>query len=268
MREGQDVAEVALPVDGPEGEELLRAALVERGKPSYLRLSNNDYTLDAYEKTLGRQSPDLADPLTGRLGATITEFDRIDAARIPIYFMTGWWDLAYVDDTISLYSSLTTTPKRLLLGPWNHISFSTAVETRRWFDHWLKDIDNGILHEPPITYCTWSADGEGVWRSAHRWPVPDAEPTRFYLGAGGVLSSERAHATERLPHRVDYAVTTGLRSRHRHAYRTLDIALPDLDERARACLSWTSAPLASTVEITGTPVLHVRLTRTTSPRAC
>src|SRR5262245_12156660 len=143
MREGQDVAEVALAVDGPEGDEQLRAALTERGKPGYLRLSNNDYTLDLYEKTLGRQSPDLADPATGRLGATITEFDRIDASGVPIYFMTGWWDLAYVDDTISLFSSLTL-PKRLLLGPWNHISFSTTVETRRWFDYWLKDIDNGI----------------------------------------------------------------------------------------------------------------------------
>jgi putative CocE/NonD family hydrolase len=261
MREGQDVAEVALAVDGPEGDDELRAALAERGKPGYLRLSNNDYTLDLYEKTLGRQSPDLADPLTGRLGATITEFDRIDASRVPIYVMTGWWDLAYVDDTISLFSSLTL-PKRLLLGPWNHISFSTTVETRRWFDYWLKDIDNGVTSEPPIAYCTWSANGAVEWRSTLRWPVPDIAPRRFYLQSGDALTRERAHVTTPRGYRVDYTVTTGLRSRHRHAYRTLDIALPNLDERARGCAVWTSAPLDAPLEITGTAVLHLRIEST------
>ena len=57
----------------------------------------------------------------------------------------------------------------------------------RWFDHYLKGIDNGVEREPVVRYYVMGAVGEG--ERAHRatsgvkrrdWPVP-ARETAYYL---------------------------------------------------------------------------------------
>jgi predicted acyl esterase len=58
-------------------------------------------------------------------------------------------------------------------------------ESLRWFDHWLKGIDNGIMDEPPVR-CFIPPTGE--WKSLNDWPPPEARWMRFYLHAEGVLS--------------------------------------------------------------------------------
>jgi putative CocE/NonD family hydrolase len=62
----------------------------------------------------------------------------------------------------------------------------------RWFDHWLKGIDNGVDREPPVSYFmmgdTFDKDAPGnEWRTSDVWP-PKSEITGYYLQAGGKLS--------------------------------------------------------------------------------
>ncbi len=62
----------------------------------------------------------------------------------------------------------------------------------RWFDHWLKDVDNGVEREPTVRYYVMGAVGEtsapgNEWQSAEDWPSP-AKPSRFYLLEQGRLS--------------------------------------------------------------------------------
>lgn len=38
----------------------------------------------------------------------------------------------------------------------------------RWFDYWLKRIDNGIVDEPPLRLFIMGAN---VWRDEHEWPL-------------------------------------------------------------------------------------------------
>lgn len=64
----------------------------------------------------------------------------------------------------------------------------------RWFDHWLKGIDNGVEKEPAVRYYVMGAVGEAnapgnVWREAADWP-PATTETSFYLQEGGVLKPE------------------------------------------------------------------------------
>jgi uncharacterized protein len=54
----------------------------------------------------------------------------------------------------------------------------------RWFDHWLKDVPNGIEREPAVRYYVMGAVGEegapgNVWREAADWP-PAVEKTAFF----------------------------------------------------------------------------------------
>src|SRR5262249_2891186 len=61
----------------------------------------------------------------------------------------------------------------------------------RWFDHYLKDKDNGIEREPAVRYYVMGPTEDntaGVWRNALDWPPP-AKPTSFYLQAKDGLAT-------------------------------------------------------------------------------
>ena len=60
-------------------------------------------------------------------------------------------------------------PKRLLMGPWSHMNPIDSIpgpridhvrELIRWFDRWLRGVENGIDREPPIVL--FALDREGV----------------------------------------------------------------------------------------------------------
>lgn len=69
-----------------------------------------------------------------------------------------------------------------LIPPWT--SPSIGVEALRWFDYWLKGIDNGIMDEPPVQYFVTGMPNERVWRSVKIWPLQDSSPARFYFAQG------------------------------------------------------------------------------------
>ena len=56
----------------------------------------------------------------------------------------------------------------------------------RWFERWLKDVDNGITDMPKVQYYLM---GKNEWRSADRWPLPDTDYRKFYLHSAGGANS-------------------------------------------------------------------------------
>jgi putative CocE/NonD family hydrolase len=53
-------------------------------------------------------------------------------------------------------------------------------EILRWWDHWLKDVDTGIMDEPAVHYWVMGAN---EWRSGSDWPLPETQWTKFYLNS-------------------------------------------------------------------------------------
>ena len=51
----------------------------------------------------------------------------------------------------------------------------------RFFDYWLKGIDNGIASEPPVRLFVM---GDNVWRDEQEWPLAGT-PGRRSLSLGG-----------------------------------------------------------------------------------
>src|SRR5262249_28672475 len=101
--------------------------------------------------------------------------------------------------------------QKLLMGPWGHGPieevkypensgkgmFGGNLSTElamRWFDYWLKGINNGIMDEPPLRYYVMGdvtdpkAPGN-EWRTAMAWPVP-ARTTSYFLLPGSGLSDK------------------------------------------------------------------------------
>ena len=67
----------------------------------------------------------------------------------------------------------------------------------RWFDRWLKGIENGIDEEPPIAVYVCGAD---AWLEAEQWPPPGVQERTLYLAAGerrGERVAERRRAGRR-----------------------------------------------------------------------
>ena len=52
----------------------------------------------------------------------------------------------------------------------------------RWFDRWLKNVDNGIDQDPPVMIFVMGVD---EWRSEADWPLPDTQYRPYYLHSRG-----------------------------------------------------------------------------------
>ena len=73
-------------------------------------------------------------------------------------------------------------------GPDN--AFDNNAAWARWFDYWLKGIENGVPDDPAVRLFVMAPPSEGTagggfWLEADEFPLPDAEETRFYLASGG-----------------------------------------------------------------------------------
>ena len=79
-------------------------------------------------------------------------------------------------------------PKKMIIGPPIYLDrplYQYQYESLRWFDYWLKGVDNGIMEEPPIAVFVTGTD---EWKTTTDWPLPETRWTPFYLHSGGLLS--------------------------------------------------------------------------------
>ncbi len=110
--------------------------------------------------------------------------------EVPVYLGCDWQNVPlHLPSTFTAYSALTNSPhvQVAMLGehglswPWE----SLHVEALAWFDHWLKGRDTGILEGSKFRYVL---PGEGKWRSADAWPLPETSRQSLALRADGALA--------------------------------------------------------------------------------
>lgn len=140
--------------------------------------------------------------------------------QIPIYNVGGWYDI-FNHGNISNFEYLQNEGaegargnQKLMMGPFGHGPLSGDLEypgfdrlalasdqELRWFDYWLKGIDNGIMDEPPVTYYMMAAAEKGALSPKNRllasanWPPANRE-VRYYLTADKVLTTHAPTAAE------------------------------------------------------------------------
>ncbi|MEM6416034.1 MAG: CocE/NonD family hydrolase [Pseudomonadota bacterium] len=215
--------------------------------------------------------------------------DGINKSNIPIYHWGGFRD-SYSQSSVRWYINGTQT-RRLTIGPWTHgglvdpRDYESArlrvIETRRWFDYWLKDIENGIVDEEPIHFAVVknpdpneTADavyGGFEWRTANDWPPSDTKPITFYLTkdasseTAGKLSPNADTDMSELSFDVDYRSTTGRRTRYYDATGGGGpMQYPDMNAHAEGALVYTSEPFSKPLDLFGFPQLYINA-RSTAP---
>jgi putative CocE/NonD family hydrolase len=135
-------------------------------------------------------------------GSVCEDFSAIEC---PVFAVGGWAD-PYTNPAMRLLEKLKV-PRKALVGPWGHQYPHQAnpgpmagflQEALRWWDHWLKDIDTGIMAEPMLR--AWMHDGHppraihdempGGWIGEPDWPSSNIGPRRFHLNAEGLSDRE------------------------------------------------------------------------------
>jgi len=236
--------------------------------------------------TLGKQSEiwfkkfPFRDSLTAD-GNTVWEgpgnlyplLDRINQSGIPVYMTTGWFDLFSGAKDMFLWFANLTVPKRLLIRPADHSEVEKnqsdldfEAEVHRWFDYWLKGIDNGIMNEPSIHYYVVGAPKKEAWHVSKQWPLANQKLTRFYFREGktgsvssvndGLLKPDLPGEKDAVDsYTVDYSTTSGKYSRWYAVNWPRNY--PDMQANDRKALTYTTSPLDSDMEITGHPIMSL-----------
>lgn len=190
----------------------------------------------------------------------------IDPATIttPALCVGGWRDV-FADALPRVFEEICG-PKKLLMGPWGHLLPQASAQgpidflpmALRWWDYWLRDVDNGVMDEPLVTMFREGATPG--WRTYESWPpVKDqlelatgADPTHLEDGLANI--PEMGTVSEYQPDPTA-GVLSGLRN-----IGMGDVGLPqdqhDDDQRG---LCATSAPLPDSVVLSGRAKVSARL---------
>lgn len=180
---------------------------------------------------------------------------RLDEINIPTFHGGVWYD-HFIRGTLAAHEGVTA-PKRLIVGPGWHGSPRDAGDgeihalERRWFDHYLRGDENGVLDEPPVRLYVYGAER---WVDEARWPVPCNEVALYFAaGPGGGADSLNDGLLTTMPGPADE-----VRISH-------DPAMPNKtcrDERdqrpfEQAALTFSTQPLEEDVEVIGSARLVV-----------
>ena len=135
-----------------------------------------------------------------------------DALTIPMLHVGGWYDI-FVANTMGDFAGIRdqgNVRQKVLIGPWVHGAFDGyAGEVDfglqgsnmlvlleeiqlRWFDHWLKGINDGVMDEPPVRIFVM---GDNRWRFESEWPLARTQYMPYYLHSGGAANSLRGDGT-------------------------------------------------------------------------
>ncbi len=127
-----------------------------------------------------------------------------------VYILAGWFDL-FTQQNLKNFEKVTEhalarsgrSEHKIIVGPWAHGGYgnstlgdldfgetaginSTEI-TQRWFDYQLKDLDTGIMDEPPVKIFVM---GENVWRFENEWPLARTEYTKYHLHSSGKANTK------------------------------------------------------------------------------
>jgi uncharacterized protein len=206
-----------------------------------------------------------------------TYIEDVNKSGVAIYHLGGWYDI-FTRDALLWFSNLESqAPQKLVIGPWSHsggMDQALGAEHLRWYDFWLKGIDNGVMEEPPIYYYTIGAPTGQEWRSTWQWPLPNQQSTKYYFHGGpsnsvhsindGLLILQApTNPTGVDTYVVDYSTTTGTATRWTNGYGG-SFDYPDMTVNDAKGLTYTTSPLTDDVEVTGHPIVHLWVTSTAS----
>ena len=154
-------------------------------------------------------------------------FDKI---TIPVHTLGGWFDIfsqgtlrGYVGMSHKGGSEQARRLSNIVIGPWGHgpsqkygaldfgpeANVDANVVQLRWYDYFLKGIDNGLAQEPPVKLFVM---GRNEWVYEREYPLARTQWKPLYFASGGGANSARGDG------RLTWEKSTGGSSPDRFRY--------------------------------------------------
>jgi putative CocE/NonD family hydrolase len=247
---------------------------------------NNRYPTELLSQAEFRDDPL---PLLGGSSTTFSEISafghrtEIEASQVAMQVWCGWLDSDVCEGALARYLTFKN-PQQVIIGPFSHgLDFNadpfltpaqhsppepTVEQQNRmmadFFDRLLRpDISSPI--QSGIRYYTM---GEGQWHDTKVWPPQGFDrATRLYFTEKHALSPTppvTVIASDIYP--VNFTASTGKKDRWATELN-LDVLYPDRSSEDGKLLIYTGATLATDVEITGSPVVVLKVASTVTDGA-
>jgi hypothetical protein len=157
----------------------------------------NWFTAHLMHHTVGRASQNLPDGWqtntlwfwlhnnldSGQLRGAQAQWDRI---TVPMFTVGNWTGFGlHLRGNTEAFMRAASKHKKLRIHTGSHVHPFYTEEGRqdqlRFFDYWLKGIDNGVMDEPPVKLAIRKGRDQIEWRHEHEWPLKRTQWTRFYF---------------------------------------------------------------------------------------
>lgn len=252
------------PVAGDTDKTLLRQAVNEHHK--------NVIVARQFRQIMFRD--DEAMGLQKQSGFTVVPYqvqDNIRLNQIPTYHWASFADAGTAAGAIARFMR-SDAPMRVVIGYWNHGAYKDSNPFRpkeselkpseaEQFNHigdFLKTLKNPQAVGPAVDRVLYYfTAGENAWKKTTVWPPQGVEMQRYYLRENAALATGMPkEETGRDHYRVNFAAGTGPTSRW---YQMDDVYYGNRAKADKLLLTYTSEPLQEDMEITGHPVVYLRM---------
>ena len=202
----------------------------------------------------------------------------IEASGVPMLVLASWQDAGTAEGAFWRLANLSNPQYVRILasmhGGGAHASpyvvsservdpVPSEAEQVQWrltfFDHFVKGLDRGVDHWPVLSYHNL---GEEAWHTSEVWPPKGTSARRFFLSDEGALAPQASQNAGADTYEVDFEVSTGPNNRWTTQMGELVLGLDNRAPMDARMLTYTSAPLAEDLQITGFPELRLWLRST------
>ena len=183
-----------------------------------------------------------------------------DQIKVPVFSAGNWGGSSmHLRGNTEGYMSATASKfRKLRIHTGTHYhpfhSEEARVEQLRWFDHWLKGIDTGIVDEPPVKLeiRTGGSQKPYAFRFEDDWPIPRTQWTKYHLRI------DRAGTED--PKAVEGELTKT--APPKAATVSYQQSAPSRPGKMPRGVSFETPPMAEDLEITGPIVLNLWISST------
>jgi len=190
--------------------DLSGVAMSRIGEKKYQKLLTSLPVIDLDKKVLGKENPYwrkwIEHPNNDEYWERANFLDYLKDVRIPVFHQSGWFDGDGIGSKLN-YARMQSHAhpfQKLILGPWGHtdramrrigdLDFGpqAIVDLQRaylrWFDYWLKGIDNGIAKEPLVSIFVM---GTNKWLHDNVYPLSQTQFQEWYLWSNGKANTSK-----------------------------------------------------------------------------
>jgi len=178
--------------------------ILDIGEADYSKILNTLPVIGVDKVLLGKENPYwrswVQHPDNGPFWEKANFLEKLKGVNIPVFHQSGWFDGDGIGTKLNYLKmkSFGHTNQKMIVGPWGHTDTAhrsyadrdfgkDAVidlqrEYIRWFDYWLKGIQNGVTGEPLVRLF---AMGSNKWHTGNTYQLETTEFKKLYLTSAG-----------------------------------------------------------------------------------